>query len=475
MKKVILILGLAKIPADITAISLAFLTSYLLRYHTSWNPGQIVNVEDYLTLPQYISKTYPLAIIAIVIFVLLGLYSFKQKTGLLKQIGKIVVSGAIWFMLVLTYYFLIRAFPFSRLVIIYQAVLLTIFTIFSRLILSAIKRSLLKKDIGRTRCLVIGNNESSKKVSDKLASDYKYKLLGYISTRPAKDSTAKWLGKIAELKKFVKKYKVDLIVQTDESEITSTSLIDFCRENHTEYHFLPAAFNSYEHKFEFDSIKGMPWLIWQKTPLEGWGRIVKRFFDLLISLPIFLICLPMFAIVTIAIKLNSPGTVFYKYLDNGKICYRIGQKGKPFYCYKFRTMLSNTHNQRYQELAKLNKRQGPIVKIENDPRITNVGKFLRRFDLDELPQIINVIKGNMSIVGPRPHLPEEVDKYDKHHKFVLAIKPGITGLAQVQGRSNLNFDDEVALDSYYIEHWSLWLDLKIIIKTIPAVLFKKAD
>jgi lipopolysaccharide/colanic/teichoic acid biosynthesis glycosyltransferase len=135
-------------------------------------------------------------------------------------------------------------------------------------------------------------------------------------------------------------------------------------------------------------------------------------------------------------------------------------------------MYPKVHNLRYTELAKQNIRNGtPMVKIKNDPRVTNVGRFIRKYSIDELPQLFNVLIGNMSLVGPRPHLPEEVEKYQKHHKFVLTIKPGITGLPQISGRSDLNFEEEIKLDSFYIEHWSPWLDTKIILKTF-GVLFK---
>jgi lipopolysaccharide/colanic/teichoic acid biosynthesis glycosyltransferase len=154
---------------------------------------------------------------------------------------------------------------------------------------------------------------------------------------------------------------------------------------------------------------------------------------------------------------------------------RVGQKGKLFPFYKFRTMKPNTHNLRYQELAHLNTREGtPMVKIKNDPRVTKIGRIMRKTSLDELPQLINVLKGEMSLVGPRPHLPEEVANYQKHHKFVLTIKPGITGMAQVSGRSDLDFEQEVKLDSFYIENWSLLLDLKILVQTI-LVVFKRYE
>ena len=134
-------------------------------------------------------------------------------------------------------------------------------------------------------------------------------------------------------------------------------------------------------------------------------------------------------------------------------------------------MKSGTHHLRYTELAEKNiRKDSPLVKIKDDPRITRVGRFLRRFSIDELPQLWNVVKGEMSLVGPRPHLPEEVANYERHHRFVLTIKPGITGLAQISGRSDLPFEKEVRLDTYYIENWSLLLDLKILLKTVGVVL-----
>jgi lipopolysaccharide/colanic/teichoic acid biosynthesis glycosyltransferase len=139
-------------------------------------------------------------------------------------------------------------------------------------------------------------------------------------------------------------------------------------------------------------------------------------------------------------------------------------------------MHPNTHNLRYTELADKNIRKGsPMVKIQNDPRVTRVGRFIRKWSIDELPQLWNVLKGDMSLVGPRPHLPEEVAKYEHHHKFVLALKPGITGLAQIAGRSDLDFEKEIQLDTYYIENWSLWLDIKIILKTFKVVITGKAS
>jgi len=184
---------------------------------------------------------------------------------------------------------------------------------------------------------------------------------------------------------------------------------------------------------------------------------------------------PILLITMVAIKLNSHGPIFFSRRDDGSYVYRVGKGGKPFKYFKFRSMIPGTDNMRYKELADKNVRgDGPMVKIKDDPRVTRVGKFIRRWSIDELPELFLVFIGRMSLIGPRPHLPEEVAKYEQHHRKTLTIKPGITGLAQVSGRSDLAFEEEVKLDIYYIENWSLLLDLSILLKT-PLAVFKHRE
>ena len=174
----------------------------------------------------------------------------------------------------------------------------------------------------------------------------------------------------------------------------------------------------------------------------------------------------------IIIKLDSRGPVFFSRRDDGSYLYRVGEGGTPFKYFKFRSMIPNSDSMRYKELADLNIRgEGPMVKIKDDPRVTRFGKVIRRWSIDELPELFLVFMGRMSLVGPRPHLPEEVAKYENYHRKTLTIKPGITGLAQVSGRSDLPFDEEAKLDIYYIENWSLLLDISILFKT-PLAVFK---
>jgi len=203
---------------------------------------------------------------------------------------------------------------------------------------------------------------------------------------------------------------------------------------------------------------------------------VKRVLDVVIGSTLLFFALPLMAMIAVAVKLSSPGPVFYK--DR-----RVGPKGE-FWTLKFRSMFlkyclgdeygGETAEQFEEELiAERNFRGGPVPKIENDPRRTRVGRFLEKTSLDELPQLFNVLSGHMSLVGPRPHRPKEVARYQKHHKRVFAVPPGITGLPQISGRSNLDFEDEVRIDTYYMEHWSPWLDFVIMAKTPLIMFFRK--
>jgi lipopolysaccharide/colanic/teichoic acid biosynthesis glycosyltransferase len=191
-------------------------------------------------------------------------------------------------------------------------------------------------------------------------------------------------------------------------------------------------------------------------------RVAKRALDLLLSSVALLLLWPLMLLIAVAIKLESSGPVIFPSL-------RAGEKGIPFPCYKFRTMVPGANGLR-NTLCHLNQRRGPFFKIANDPRVTRLGKFLRKYSLDELPQLWNVLKGDMSLVGPRPHPLEDVQQYRSEHEERLEVKPGMTGLWQVTARANPSFDLCMLLDVGYIRHWSLLLDCKILLRTIPAVL-----
>ena len=213
----------------------------------------------------------------------------------------------------------------------------------------------------------------------------------------------------------------------------------------------------------FDELLDRPLLVFRTTPEASWQSVLKHVMDLVGAFILLILLSPLFLLIAIAIKLTSPGPVFFQQQ-------RSGQNGAPFTLYKFRTMITNAEQLKH-ELEALNEMSGPVFKVTNDPRITRMGKWLRRYSLDELPQLFNVLRGEMSLVGPRPLPVDEVRRFsDLAHRRRLSVKPGITCLWQISGRNQIkDFKDWVRLDLEYIDNWSLWLDVSILLRTIPAV------
>jgi exopolysaccharide biosynthesis polyprenyl glycosylphosphotransferase len=212
-----------------------------------------------------------------------------------------------------------------------------------------------------------------------------------------------------------------------------------------------------------DELQGVPVMTIQSGPADSWQLIMKRVIDVVGSAVLLVALAPLFAVVAWLIRKDSPGPVFFTQE-------RIGFNKRPFRLIKFRTMVEGADHQQ-STLEHLNEAAGPVFKIKSDPRVTRVGKFLRRFSIDELPQLVNVLKGDMSLVGPRPLPLRDFDRFDTQwHKRRLSVKPGMTCLWQVNGRSNITFDHWVQMDLEYIDNWSLGLDMKILLKTIPAIL-----
>jgi exopolysaccharide biosynthesis polyprenyl glycosylphosphotransferase len=215
-------------------------------------------------------------------------------------------------------------------------------------------------------------------------------------------------------------------------------------------------------RMELHELEGFPLLSFSTTPTNEVLMFVRRILDIILTLMLGILTLPLMAITAILIRLTSKGPVLFKQE-------RCGLNGRSFIMYKFRSMIDNTEQLRF-ELDALNEMDGPVFKSSRDPRITTVGKIIRRFSIDELPQLLNVLRGDMSLVGPRPPLPQEVLRYERWQRRRLSMKPGITCLWQISGRNQLSFQDWMKLDLAYIDNWSLLLDLKILLKTVPVVL-----
>jgi exopolysaccharide biosynthesis polyprenyl glycosylphosphotransferase len=471
VKKSELFFKVAQIPVDAVMILASFMFAYFLRAEAGFLPvSYIIPLNEYL---RWLILIIPLWL---VIFAINGLYSLKRGGLAFSELVSILTSVSVGVMLVLAILFASGASFFSRLLIVYAWVASMILVIFGRFLVHSIQRLLYAKNIGVHRVIIVGNNQITKALIEQLNNRFTgFKVSGVINGILKVGQEEIRLYK--SLNRFLndKRKDFDEIIQADPtlSKNQILKLNDFCEENQKIYRFVPDLTQVRTTNVEISALRGIPMVEVTRTPLRGWQRLAKRIFDIVGASILIIIFSPIMIIAALTIKLDSPGTVLYMFLDNGRRVKRVGKVGELFYFYKFRSMFRGTHRQRYQKLRKNNVRRGPLLKIKHDPRVTKVGQFIRRYSIDELPQFFNVLIGNMSLVGPRPHLPEEVKKYGREDLGVLAIKPGITGLAQVSGRSDLSFADEMRLDLYYIENWSLAMDFQILFKTPWAIFAKR--
>ncbi len=457
------------LPVDWLMVVAAFLAAY----HSRLNVG---DVDFFWPLEQYMPFVLVVSSLWMIIFALAGMYSPKRLVKRWDHLSSTVVGVAGGTMLVVAWPFLTRQEFFSRLVVIYLFVFAALFVTIGRWLVGSIQQSLYRYGVGIHRVLIVGVNQVARELVAKIADDKRLgmRLVGLLTTETAEagELSEKVLGAASNIERLVAKDQVDEIIVADSNAPKELllKLISYAEERGITLKISPTLLEVYSSRILATDLAGLPILEYRRTPLDGWGRILKRVFDIIVSGILIIIFSPLMLLIALLILLDSGLPIFFNRLDDGSPAMRVGQFGRFFHYFKFRSMKPNTHNLRYTELADQNVREGPLVKIPNDPRITRVGRILRKLSLDELPEFFLVFLGRMSLVGPRPHLPEEVARYQSNQRRVLMIKPGITGMAQISGRSELNFDEEVRLDTYYIENWSLWLDLKILLQTPLAVL-----
>lgn len=466
MKRSELTFSFLLLPLDFTMIVLAGVSAYYIRFAKIVTDIRPVVFD--LPFKPYLETLLLVALLWLLIFAFAGLYNIRSARKIINEFYRVILACSTGFMAVVIIIFLRRELFDSRFIVLVAWVISIFYIIFARILVRTLQRYLYKFDIGIHRVVLIGASESLDILKKEFLLQKKsgYKIVKELSGFSHNDKNA--------MIDFIKNNDVDEIIQVNPDLNTNEKmrLYSFADENHIDYKYVADLFGTKGLKTEVQQIAGIPIIEVKKTPLDGWGRIVKRFFDLIVSFLLIIILSPIFIITSILIKLDSSGPIFFSRKDDDSMLKRVGQGGKPFHYFKFRSMKPKTDNLRYTELAGRNLRgDGPMVKIENDPRVTRVGRFIRRFSIDELPELFLVIKGSMSLVGPRPHLPEEVANYESHHKKVLTIKPGITGMAQISGRSDLSFNEEVKLDVYYIENWSLLMDFAILLRT-PLAVFK---
>jgi exopolysaccharide biosynthesis polyprenyl glycosylphosphotransferase len=468
MKRFEIIFMVLQVPLDFFMLVLAGISAYILRFTdiaTEWKP-----VLFDLTLPEYLAVVFIVIPIWMLISAMLGLYSPDANRKFVQETMHICLVG-LSSLAAIAVYIMFTQQPFdSRFLIVVSLVLAILYVSLGRMIMRGIKVLFYKAGIGHRRVVLIGQGpveETIEKILDERTA------LGYKVVKTFHYFTD-------SVKREILKLKPDEIIFTNarshEEEVVDA--ISFASTHHIVFKYSADLFSTYAANMVVYPLAGIPIIELKRTPLDGWGRVVKRTFDILMSIVMIVLLSPIMILAALFIMIETGFPIIYKNE-------RVGLRGKKFFTYKFRSMYKKDSTgaqfgkegekaeKREQELIKNQSiKDGPVYKIANDPRVTSVGKFLRRFSIDEIPQFFNVLKGEMSIVGPRPHQPREVAKYNKDHLKVFTLKPGITGLAQISGRSDLSFDDEHRLDAFYIEKWTLLLDIVIFLKT-PFVLFRK--
>jgi exopolysaccharide biosynthesis polyprenyl glycosylphosphotransferase len=321
----------------------------------------------------------------------------------------------------------------------------------------------------RRRAVLVGSGRHLEEVAHALASRARaaVDVVGYLSLTPRPQNGLRSLGELDQLPEVITNERIQevIIADSDFPQERAVELVDVCHQRGVAVHIAPSTMEILIDRAEFVPGQTVPLFKLRPPVFEGIDFALKRGFDLVMSIVSLAILSPLLLAIALAVKLSSRGPVIYRSV-------RPGMAGKPFHCFKFRTMREHA-DQVQDDLESLNEKSGALFKIRQDPRLTTIGGFLRRYSLDELPQLVNVVRGEMSLVGPRPLPMRDFERLEDWHKKRYLVLPGITGLWQVSGRSELDFDDLVRLDFLYLEHWSVMLDLQILLKTIPAVLSRR--
>jgi len=457
---------------DIIFLALAFFLSYYLRFYIGIL-GEVAQIY-------FIDTNYPFYSIififsAVLIFFIFRLYNWDQiyrGSGYYSRILKGLVINII--VIILAGY-LFEQFTFSRKWILLLFIFSTVLILASRLIIESISNGILRRLDIKSRTIIVGIGENANRIQD---SFKKYSLegdsiLGFVDTKNRVFKNRKFyrtfnmLGELKHIRNIIIKNQIQrVIISSPEYNYAEMlEILEKIKGLDVMTMIFPGFFEFSIKRMSMREIAGIPLMQVANIGFFGFNLFLKNLIDYLLGIIIFIFFIPVYLIIGAAIKLDSRGPVFYKQERFTKDC-------RLFYMYKFRSMHIGS-DKKIEELKAYNEADGPLFKIKKDPRITRVGRFIRRFSIDELPQIINVLRGELSLVGPRPPLPDEVEKYDEWEKKRMNVKQGITGLWQISGRSELSFEEMARLDLYYIQNWSIELDIKIILRTIPTVIFGK--
>jgi len=403
----------------------------------------------------------------------IGLYSFKIGTSSTEELPKIaLVLGAAGMFAIAINLILTGSTQFAGFVSMLWPVAIVLVYL-SRVIRRTFTGWQRLRRVGLRNVLIVGAGQVGIDIAKKLKNNpyLGFNPIGFVDSNPLpldnEKRELKILGNEDDLEELIAKYKVHHVIMSfsSSSHHVSLSTIRNYQNIGVTFSVIPRFFEALSSYDLIDTVQSIPLITLQNSKQVAWKLAMKRLIDILGSACILLLSAPIIIMIGVLIKLDSKGPVFYRQK-------RCGKDGKRFLMFKFRSMANDAESIQ-TELLKKNEATGLMFKMRNDPRITKIGKFLRKYSLDEVPQFFNVLKGDMSLVGPRPPLPAEASDYNDWYKQRLSFKPGMTGMWQINGRSDLSFDEMVKLDVEYINNWSLWLDIILLLRTIPAVINKR--
>ena len=399
----------------------------------------------------------------------LNLYSSNRPYNILRE-QRLSVQACLTSGLLLTgTLYLVHAQDISRLIVLLTVGLVTIAISLRRLVYRITLYRGFERGVGTRNVLIVGTGKEAHALRYHLETIRRlgYTFQGFIefpnSDAGLSEASGDVVGTLDTLFQNARKQFVDEIFLTtpcDRSVVKN--VLAQARIRGVDVRIVPDLYDGLTWKSSIEYIGQFPTIPLHRREAHEIGLVLKRAFDILFSSAMLILFFPVLLIVAIAVKLDSPGPVFY-------LSERIGKKGRVFPCIKFRTMVYDAEERR-ADVMHMNEREGVLFKVAKDPRITRMGRFLRKYSLDELPQFFNVLRGDMSVVGPRPPIGSEVREYKLSHLRRLDVTPGITGLWQVQARQDPSFDSYISLDVTYIENWSIWLDMKILLRTMGVVL-----
>jgi len=453
------------IPLDILLVNASMLLAYWVRYELEW----FRDISYYHPITAYIPFSLLFTVLTLVAFMIDRVYRQWRGRTLLEQIYRIVNATAKSMVALMAISFGLRPIQYSRLLLIEAGIIAVALLIISRLVYSIALSQLRARGVGIARTVIVGAGEVGRTVMRTIVArpEFGYQIVGFVDDDLEKGQTdigrLKALGPIDNLPRLIEEQAIDEVIITLPwmSHRKTLRIVQECAQRQVGARIVPDLFQMSLSQVDVNDLGGIPLIGVREARIGRGALMIKRGMDIVVAAIGLIAGAPLTALLAMAIRLDSPGPSIFRQV-------RVGKGGKLFNMYKFRSMYQGAEEER-ENLLELNESNGITFKIRQDPRMTRVGRFLRRTSLDELPQLWNVLRGDMSIVGPRPNLPSEVAQYKEWHKQRLEVRPGLTGLWQVSGRSLLSFDETALLDIYYIENWSLWLDCKILLRTVPTV------